>query len=42
MASSGEPIGEITVGPLVSIPKMWAGRGAVKVTTASARATAPT
>ncbi len=35
-------MGQITVGPRVSIPKIWAGRGAVKVTTPSARATAPT
>ena len=42
MASSGEPMGEIIVGPVVSIPKTCAGRGAVKVTIASARATAPT
>ena len=41
-ASSGDPIGATTVGPVVSMPKTCAGRGAVKVTTASALATAPT
>ena len=35
-------MGATTVGPVVSIPKTWAGRGAVKVTIASALATAPT
>ena len=40
-ASSGEPIGAMTIGPSHRCPKTWAGRGAVKVTTASARATDP-
>src|SRR6266568_4499962 len=34
-------MGAITVGPELRFPKMCAGRGAVKVTIASARATAP-
>src|SRR5713226_4577959 len=34
-------MGAITVGPEVRLPKMCAGRGAVNVTIASARATAP-
>ena len=41
-AASSDPMGATTVGPGVSIPKTWAGRGAVKVTIASALATAPT
>ena len=41
IASSGEPIGAIRVGPKVRFPNTCAGRGAVKVTIASARATAP-
>src|SRR6267154_2647838 len=41
MASSGEPMDAITVGPEVRFPKTCAGRGAVKVTIASARATEP-
>jgi len=34
--SGGEPMGAITVGPLVNPAKTCAGRGAVKVTMASA------
>ena len=41
MAVSGEPIGMTSVGPSVRHPKRWAGRGAVKVTMASARAIVP-
>jgi len=37
----GVPIGAITTGPEVKFPKTWAGRSTVKVTIASARATAP-
>jgi hypothetical protein len=40
-ASSGDPIGAITIGPFVRFPNTCAGRGAVKVTMAFARATAP-
>ena len=37
MASGGDPMGATTTGPRVSSPKTCAGRGAVKVTMASAR-----
>ncbi len=36
MASGGDPMGAITMGPRVRSPKTCAGRGAVKVTIASA------
>src|SRR5512147_867856 len=38
IASGGEPIGVTIVGPSARRLNTWAGRGAVKVTTASARA----
>ena len=41
IASFGEPIGAMTVGPSVNPPNTCAGLGAVNVTIASARAMAP-
>jgi hypothetical protein len=41
IASSGEPMAAHNEGPVVNDANTWAGRGAVKVTTASAFATRP-